>query len=173
LLAITPGDGRDLKPWLHALAGAGLRHVLIREPGMGDAVDALVGIVENTWVHERTAAPRRGRSCHLRGGSDPRRAPARAGVSCHSEGEVDQALERGAAYCLLSPIWSPTSKPADARPVLGLEPLRRFRGRPVLALGGVTAERFVAHELSAAVCGDLFALDTPAAAARRLGDYQL
>jgi thiamine-phosphate pyrophosphorylase len=66
-------------------------------------------------------------------------------ASTHGEAEVDRALAAGAVYVTLSPVWAPTSKPDDRRPTLGAQRfLAAAHGRPVLALGGVTPDRFAA-----------------------------
>ncbi|PYV16245.1 MAG: thiamine phosphate synthase [Acidobacteria bacterium] len=68
------------------------------------------------------------------------------GVSCHSLAEAGQAEAAGADYVLLGPIFETPSKMAFGPP-LGLELLRAVTSRlkiPVLALGGVTAERVCA-----------------------------
>lgn len=59
------------------------------------------------------------------------------GISTHSVAEALAALEHGASYVLLSPVFRPTSKPNDTRAVLGLEGLEGVRGLPVWALGGI------------------------------------
>ncbi|HOE95136.1 MAG TPA: thiamine phosphate synthase [Candidatus Sumerlaeota bacterium] len=64
------------------------------------------------------------------------------GYSAHSEDEALQAIARGADYVVLSPVFSTESKPA-ATPI-GLEPLAGLRRRtstPIIALGGIRAER--------------------------------
>jgi len=61
-------------------------------------------------------------------------------VACHSEDDVLNAA--GADYALLSPIFSPLSKP-DTRQPLGLDELARIARRskiPILALGGITPD---------------------------------
>jgi thiamine monophosphate synthase len=183
LVAITPGDGRDLVPWVRALAAAGLQGLLIREPGLdAEGLQRLLAAAAPVpWVaiHHRTAARPPGLPVHLPSTIDPSGWGARGevfGVSCHDAAAVDAALAAGAAWVLLSPVWPPTSKPDDDRETLGLA---RFvavaRDRPVLALGGVTPERF--RQLrerggrGAAVLGDLFGLAEPAAAAARLRRY--
>ncbi len=64
------------------------------------------------------------------------------GVSCHGVEELRAAENAGADYTMLAPVFDPASKPGE-RPALGLEGLRSVRSqatRPVLALGGVSAE---------------------------------
>ncbi len=165
LVAITPGDGRDLVPWLEALGAAGLPGVLLREPSLEPRwVAAAVQAVPVVWLHWRCRDPRRyGLPVH-----EQRQ-------SCHSAAEVDQALASGAAWALLSPVWAPTSKPDDSRPPLGLERFLAVAAeRPVIALGGVTPDRYAAlraHGASAAVLGDLFGQPDPVAASERLCRY--
>ena len=68
------------------------------------------------------------------------------GVSCHSLQEALQAEEGGADYILLGPIFETPSK-LPYGPPLGLDRLREVASRlriPVLALGGMSAERAAA-----------------------------
>ena len=89
----------------------------------------------------------------------------RFGVSCHDAAEISRAAQAGARYVTLSPIWSPTSKPDDRRPPLGVD--RYFDqlcddGLPVFALGGVSASRLseIAHpHLHIAAIGHMFGMD--------------
>jgi thiamine-phosphate pyrophosphorylase len=84
---------------------------------------------------------------HLRGKSvAPSRIRATApddfliGVSCHTVEEVRRAADEGASFAVLAPIYA---TPGQGSP-LGLEQLRqasRVARIPVLALGGVTAQR--------------------------------
>ena len=180
LVAVTPGDhltGRDLVPWLIALGEAGVRSVVIREPHLD--VDALDVLVLNTWatvrhvvVHDRHPRARHyGMPLHLPALGDPTGAPGLWSQSCHSESEVDVALERGAWWTTLSPVWRPTSKPEDTREPLGpAQFMAMARDRPVLALGGITAERMEvlrsAGAWGAAVSGALFGQPSPTHAAR-------
>lgn len=182
LLAVTPGDhgrGRDLRPWLRALGEAGLPAVLLREPHAEASEVAALADEAARWidaviVHERCAGARAlGLPLHLRAGPLGGRAPAGPfGVSCHDGAELDAAFAAGASWALLSPVWPPRSKPDDARPTLGLEGyLDRAAGRPVLALGGVDADRLRALRLAggwgAAVLGGVFDARTPDGAAAR------
>lgn len=67
---------------------------------------------------------------------------ALVGVSCHSAAEVARALAGGASYATFSPVYDTPSKRAFGPPV-GLDALRDAArlGLPLVALGGVTAER--------------------------------
>ncbi len=180
VIAITPGDGRELAPWIRALGEAGLDALVIREPGLpAPQADALVTLaqqhVPEVIIHARTSTSVAAQGRHLTAaGPQPTEGPW--GRSCHSREAVEAALAAGARWAFLSPVWRPTSKPGDRRPVLGLTPfLDIARGRPVYALGGVTPERH--HRLMArggtgsAVLGDLFGQPTPSAAGDRLREY--
>lgn len=193
LLAITPGDhgrARDLQEWLRPLGEAGLPGVLIREPGIDAAETRALAREAVRWipfviVHDRCAGARAtGLPLHLGesavaepiGGTDPGRSllrnrddlpqGVRFGVSCHSREALDLAFGAGASWALLSPVWSPGSKPGDTRPTLGLERFVRWAaGRPVFALGGIDAERLVelrrAGAHGAALIGALFGRPSP------------
>ncbi len=60
------------------------------------------------------------------------------GRSTHSAAEARGALDDGADYVFLGPIWKTTSHPE--RPALGPEILRPLRGLRVVAIGGITAQ---------------------------------
>ncbi len=180
LIAITPGDAHrvDRRPWILALARAGLRHLVIREPAL-DA-HALDGLVLAAWasipdvaVHDRHPRARHyGGPIHLPAAGEPGRHPAPWSRSCHTAEEVDRALAQGASWVTLSPVWPPRSKPADRRPVLGPDRfLALAAGRPVAALGGIDADRAAllarGGAWGVAVCGALFDAATPDEAASR------
>lgn len=166
LLAITPGDGRDLVPWLTALARAGLPGVLIREPALDRRSLARLAQIPVPYVVLHTRNP------HAAQLGLPLHGPGCDGVSCHSEAEVNAAFAAGASYALLSPVWRPTSKPADTRPPLGLERfLAAAEARPVYALGGLQPDRYRnlrRHGARGAVSGALFGAESPEIAAERL-----
>ncbi len=68
------------------------------------------------------------------------------GVSCHSLAEAQAAESAGADYLLLGPIFSTPSK-LQYGPPLGLATLRRITSEvsiPVIALGGISADRVIA-----------------------------
>jgi thiamine-phosphate diphosphorylase len=64
------------------------------------------------------------------------------GYSAHSREEAMRVAEEGADYVTLSPIFATTSKPgAQPRGVDWLAEATRGLSVPVLALGGITADR--------------------------------
>jgi len=97
------------------------------------------------------------------------------GRSCHGEQELRAALEEGAAYATVSPVFSSTAKPGYG-PALGEDGLRTLvhaAGElPVYALGGVTEERCAAcmqaGAAGVAVMSAVMAASDPAQAVARL-----
>jgi thiamine-phosphate pyrophosphorylase len=94
-------------------------------------------------------------------------------VAVHDEAEARAA--RGADLALVSPVFSPGSKPNDTRPPLGPEGFQRLAALlpcPALALGGMTAERAArlpgAHGF--AVISGVLEAPEPGMAARALVD---
>jgi thiamine-phosphate pyrophosphorylase len=66
------------------------------------------------------------------------------GASCHDEAELERAASAGCDYALISPVFSPRSKPGDRRSTLQLRGLADLASRsalPVVALGGIDSER--------------------------------
>jgi thiamine-phosphate pyrophosphorylase len=61
------------------------------------------------------------------------------GRSTHSADEARRALDEGADYVFIGPIWSTPSHPGG--PALGPGALRELHSLPVIAIGGVTPER--------------------------------
>ncbi len=183
LFPISPGTqrrGSDLEWLVEGLYKAGCRQLLLREPHLDERsvvqlATRLSPRMPGLVLHDRMPGARGialqgGWGLHLFAGSDVQGVrqgfPHRLGVSCHSVAEVCEAEQGGADYALLSPIWRPTSKPADIRPCLGLEALREARERariPVFALGGVTPDRGtqarMAGAFGVAVLGGLFGGD--------------
>ncbi|RJS16356.1 thiamine phosphate synthase [Corallococcus sp. H22C18031201] len=94
-------------------------------------------------------------------------------VAVHDAAEARRA--HGADLALVSPVFSPGSKPNDTRPPLGPEgfaALARLLPCPALALGGMTPERARAVRGAAgvAVISAVLAAADPTLAARALGD---
>lgn len=174
LLIITPGDGRDLGPWLEALPSV---RWLIREPDLARSeLHRLLTLAPGrVWLHDKTPGARelaaeRRLPLHLPSGA-PQPSTGRWGRSCHSAADLADAERQGASWTLLSPVWSPTSKPGDTRQPLAPDGfLHLARGRRCFALGGITpprAQRLVAggaHGI--AVCGDIFRYQYPQDAAK-------
>jgi thiamine-phosphate pyrophosphorylase len=85
---------------------------------------------------------------HLPSGSSPETARTRLpgaliGASAHSAEEAKALLSAGADYVTLSPVFITTSKPGYG-PALGIDGLARVVATapgPVIALGGITADR--------------------------------
>lgn len=104
--------------------------------------------------------------------------PFLVGVSCHTLAEVAGAAESGADFALLAPLYSPGSKPEDARSPLGagaLDTLPLPPPLPLHVLGGITLERLAAwpaqrrRRVTAAAGITLFAdAPDPASAVRAL-----
>ncbi len=98
---------------------------------------------------------------------------AEIGVSAHTPDEVAAARDAGATYAHLAPIWAPLSKAAE-RPALGIAALEAAcrHGLPVLAQGGVSAQRcaavLAAGASGVAVTGDILLADDPGRAAATL-----
>ncbi len=98
---------------------------------------------------------------------------ALVGVSCHSADDVARALEGGASYATFSPVYDTPSKRGFGPPA-GVAALREAArlGLPLVALGGITAER--APEVRAAGARGVAAIRAwleggdPAGAVRRL-----
>lgn len=98
-------------------------------------------------------------------------AGRRISVALHP-GEEHRAA--GADLALLSPVWSPGSKPDDTRPTLGPEGFAQLAAQlpcPAYALGGVTAPRAASlgtHARGLAVVSAVLAAAAPREAARAL-----
>jgi thiamine-phosphate pyrophosphorylase len=96
------------------------------------------------------------------------------GFSAHDLDEVEGAAAAGADYATLSPVFASPSKPGYG-PALGPVALGEAAaavGLPLLALGGVTAERardcLAAGAAGVAVMGEVMGAEDPATAVRTL-----
>lgn len=167
LLVLSPGVGRghaaSLDRGARALAGAGVRRLLLREPSL-DAEEVwrlargLLRVFprDGLLLHEKCAGARAvaaslGVGLHLSGAADwaaeRARFGGRLGVSAHSAAEVARAAELGMQWAFLSPVFQPASKPGDTRPHLGERAVVAAQaahpGLTLHALGGVTPEAAV------------------------------
>lgn len=155
VLAISPPR---TGPWVHeldALQGAGVEALMVRlteEPAALEAVlEAAVTAGLTVLVRPvRDGDIARARAADAGIHQPDRGTPARASgtlasTSCHDAERVQAAATAGLDLCTLAPIFAPGSKPDDRRTTLGLTGLRaaadRAPGFPILALGGVRAER--------------------------------
>lgn len=90
------------------------------------------------------------------------------GLSTHTECQIDAARSLPIDYVAFGPIF-PTATKADTEPVVGLEGLRKARGltdKPLVAIGGITAENAAAvlgagADTVAVISGWLAADDIP------------
>lgn len=155
--AISPGTPR-LIAWVQALP-ASVTDVVLREPTtpgtlVRDAGVRALHTGRQLWIHERcegseSIAIDLGCGLHLTSTGSP--TSHAHGRSCHTAEAIAQAFEQGASHVFLSPVFSPTSKPGDQRPTLGLPRFLALAGhRPVVALGGMTGTRMEAMEAAGA-----------------------
>jgi thiamine-phosphate pyrophosphorylase len=161
--------GPELEDWLRALAGAGVDGVQLRRKDLPDrrllelarrARRALPpgpsapALLVNGRLDVAVAADADG--VHLPAAGLPTREVRRLartlearlgfealiGRSTHHPDEVARARDEGADYVTFGPVWASPGKAAYGEPP-GLAGLERAaaHGLPVLALGGVSAER--------------------------------
>jgi len=161
-------EGRALLAHAEALAAAGRRGAGARAAPLRVLVNrradvALAMRADGVHLGFDAMAPR-----------DARRVlgdAALLGASAHAPEEIDAAA--GLSYVHLAPVFAPLSKRSERAP-LGLETLARAaaRGVPVLAQGGIDAERAraaaAAGAAGVAVTGTILMTDDPERAARAL-----
>jgi thiamine-phosphate pyrophosphorylase len=97
------------------------------------------------------------------------------GLSTHTEWQVDEAWRQPVSYVAVGPIYGTTTKATGyAARGLGLVRYAAGRGRPVVAIGGMTVDRVrqvrEAGASAVAVVTDLFAGHGPEAQVRRYLD---
>jgi len=165
LLAITPGrggDGHELIWQVGAMVAAGLRGLILREPGIEERPYVTLAralsheLGPGLVLHARNPtalhlAEIGAFGLHCPAGWDLREARRRVrgllGASCHDRAGLLAAQEAGCDYALLGPVFPPGSKPEDTRPTLGIEGFAQAVAGleiPTLALGGMTPERAAA-----------------------------
>jgi len=181
-----------LEGFVSELAGAGITLVQYRDKlGTGERVlqnarkvaEAFRGLEATLVMNDspELAFEAGWRAVHV-GQDDARVGAARSvlgpdamvGASTHNDQQVIEADRLGADYIAIGPIFA-TSTKADHEPVVGLEGLRRARlltQRPLVAIGGITAENagavIEAGADTVAVIGALLCNDaTPAEMVRR------
>lgn len=188
LVALTPGRGAEP---LSALVGAavegGLEGLVLREPSLADG--AFLALARRLRPLVRWLALHDRPHLALAAGADAVHlgfrslAPTEArrvvpgevalGRSCHAED--DPAALGDVDYVTFGPVFATPSK-AGLREPTGVAALRAFADAapcPVLALGGLTAERAAACRAAGAfgvaAIGDLLGASDPAARARAFG----
>jgi thiamine-phosphate pyrophosphorylase len=95
---------------------------------------------------------------------------ATVGYSTHTVAQIDAAAGEPVSYVAVGPVFGTHSKDTGYEPVglaLVAEAARRLRGRPVVAIGGITLERapevLAAGASSVAVIADLLTGGDPRA----------
>ena len=76
-------------------------------------------------------------------------------ASSHSSMDARLALQSGAHYVYVSPVYAPLSKPGDRRPLISRDELQNLiavHGERIVLLGGITQERM--KKLAEAIIGD-------------------
>lgn len=151
LLAISPPRPGRWVEELPRLVEAGVPALMLRlaeQPeALAEVLSEVMAVLESSgplalelWVRpfrpeDEALARGRGLAVHGEGG---------ASRSCHDAQSLARARAAGCDFALLSPVFSPGSKPLDLRPLLGVEGfgrLAREAGLPVLALGGLSPAR--------------------------------
>ncbi|HXE56604.1 MAG TPA: thiamine phosphate synthase, partial [Gemmatimonadales bacterium] len=98
--------------------------------------------------------------------------PGWIGASVHSIAEAEAAAAEGADFLLVGAIYPTASHPGRAPAGIGLVRAAAALGKPVIAIGGVTAERTAelrdAGAYGAAAIRALWSADDPARAALAL-----
>jgi thiamine-phosphate diphosphorylase len=180
--------GRPLGDVIRAAAAGGCDLVVLRDRSLeaGARADQLDALAPERARGLRVVVSRRldlARACGLDGvhlaRDGVRVAEARAwlgpdaliGYSAHSGDEARRARAEGASYVTLSPVYATDSKPgAPGRGLRWLAVAARRAGLPVLALGGVTAQRtpevLAAGAWGVAVVSAIGAAPDPEGAAR-------
>jgi thiamine-phosphate pyrophosphorylase len=186
LLAISGGAGSAVadRAWLPGLAAAGVDGVQVREKGLDDADLLALARAARELLPATTAVLVNGRlDVALAAGADGVHLPADGlpaapllawarrvgrrplvGRSTHTLEEVAAARDEGVDYVVFGPVFASPGK-GEAVGVEALAAAARL-GVPVLALGGVDAQR-VAEAIAAGAHGvaGIRAFGSPAAAA--------
>lgn len=153
--------GRPLLPLLREAMDAGLRAIQLRERDLGTRpllalAEEVLGLTRprgaKLLINDRVdlVLALGADGVHLRSSSLPVAVARRIlgpepliGVSAHSADEVVQAEAQGADFAVLGPVYETPSKRVFGQPI-GLSAIQDAVRRshiPVLAIGGITAER--------------------------------
>jgi thiamine-phosphate pyrophosphorylase len=171
--------GRDLPSTVAAAVQAGAPTIVFREKDLpadarrelGEQVAEACGDAELIVASDPHLARALGaRTVHLAQADRwPDDDELAIGMSCHDNVELAAAVDDGAAYATISPIFPSVSKPGYL-PTFGLHELALLvtdASLPVIALGGVTAANAVdclsAGAAGVAVMGAVMAAPDPAA----------
>jgi thiamine monophosphate synthase len=159
VLGISPGDhgcGRTLTWLVQGSVDGGLKALILRESHLSKAayvelarrLSPLLGsglILHASHGDALSIAEASGWGLHLPGAVPWEGARSRVrgllGASCHTIADLHKAVEVGADYATMSPVFAPLSKPSDVRTPLGIDGLQEAISSaplPVFALGGIT-----------------------------------
>ena len=173
---VFPGDPED---WVRRLAEAGVTVIQYRDKSASSAallaaarrLAALAADLQFRLIvndHADVAALAGAAGVHVGQDDLPVEAARRVcgpaslvGVSTHNLDQFRAALSTSADYIAVGPIF-PTATKNNPDPVVGVEFIRRIRrltAKPIVAIGGITAERaaevYAAGADSIAVAADL------------------
>ena len=178
LLPISPGRRQNLIHDAIALAAGGCTQLILREPhrsrweleqSLEELTQHLPGLILHaTNINAWRFAEIHSTGLHLPSHLDPakwrKRFAGRLGISCHTLEEIQKAEAAHLDYVLISPIFSPISKP-DSREMIGPEKATEFQDQcriKVFGLGGIHASNTLAcrHLYGVASMGYLFGKQT-------------
>jgi thiamine monophosphate synthase len=156
--AITPDNATidKLIDWLPKLKSRGVTHLYLRLPAAGRAIHRLIDaatlegvlpIVPYTiYKHDMLSTC----GVHYKSTEISLLAqllpvkPRLITASCHCSGDARFALQSGAHYAYVSPVYEPLSKHGDMRPLFPgdeLHNLVMMHGERIVLLGGMTLQR--------------------------------
>ena len=156
--AITPDNATidKLIDWLPELKSRGATHLYLRLPAAGRAIHRLIdaatlaGIAPIVpyaiYMHDMLS------TCGVHYKSTEisllaRHLPVKPRLitaSCHCSVDARRALQAGAHYAYVSPVYEPLSKHGDVRPLFPgdeLQKLVMMHGERIVLLGGMTLQR--------------------------------
>jgi thiamine-phosphate pyrophosphorylase len=176
--AFLDGGARFLQLRAKHLSGADFLDAATAIVALGHAAQAIVIVNDRADIAKLAGAD----GVHL-GQDDLAPAAARAilgdqaivGLSTHTVEQIERAAREPVSYVAIGPVFGTTTK-ATGYEAVGLDMVRRAagRGRPVVAIGGITLETagsvIAAGAASVAVIGDLLTGGDPAARTRGFVD---